>query len=215
MNALVVTGTDTGIGKTVFAAMLTLALDATYWKPIQSGLDDGTDTMAVAALTGLPPARFVPEKWVLTASLSPHRSAELDGTTIDAEILELPTNLPLGQRLVVEGAGGLMVPITRQVLFIDIFQRWRAPLVLCARTELGTINHSLLSLEALRQRDIPLLGVAFIGEANPDNERTIVEFAGVKRLGRLPRLPSIDAQALRQAFASNFDLRDFDAVLAA
>ena len=154
-TALVVTGTDTGIGKTVVAAMLTLALDGVYWKPVQAGTREGTDAATVAALTGLGPERVIAERYRLTEPLSPHRAAELDGVEIDAPSLVLPAEAPGGRPLIIEGAGGLMVPLTRRTLYIDVFQRWGAPVVLCARTALGTINHSLLSVEALRSRDIP------------------------------------------------------------
>lgn len=209
MNVLVVTGTDTGIGKTVVAAMLTLALGGVYWKPVQSGTEGGTDTAAVAALTGLGPQRLLPERYVLSQPLSPHRAAELDGVELDPAALDLPAAMAEDQPLVVEGAGGLMVPLTRRVLFIDLFQRWAAPIVLVARTGLGTINHTLLSVEALRRRAIPILGVTFVGEAHPDTEQTICAFAAVKRLGRLPRLPELSAAALLAAFAAEFSAADF------
>jgi dethiobiotin synthetase len=111
--------------------------------------------------------------------------------------------------VVVEGAGGLMVPLTREVTYIDQMARWGAPVVLCARTTLGTINHTLLSVEALRHRSIPLLGVAFIGDENPDSERTIVEMGHVKRLGRLPSLAILTQDSLRLAFSQNFVVEDF------
>ncbi len=208
MTALIVSGTDTGIGKTVFAAALTLGLEADYWKPVQSGIADGTDRATVKALTGLDDARLLPERYVLTEPLSPHRSAELDGVTIDVEALT-PLARPNGRPLVIEGAGGLLVPVTRETLYIDVFKRWKAPVILCARTALGTINHSLLSVEALRRRDIPLLGIAFIGDPVPDSERTIVDFSGAKRLGRLPWVDPLTPDALRAAFHTNFDPADF------
>ncbi|MCG6206582.1 dethiobiotin synthase [Rhodopseudomonas sp. HC1] len=207
MNArIIVTGTDTGVGKTVFAASLAGALDADYWKPVQAGLDDGTDRDSVLRLSGLPDTRLLPEAYRLNTPASPHLAAELDGVTIDPEKLVLPrTERPL----VIEGAGGLLVPLTRTLLTIDVFARWQAPVVLCARTTLGTINHTLLSVEALRARDIPLLGIAFIGDENADSERVIVEFSRARRLGRLPHLPELTAAALRAAFAANFNTDDF------
>jgi dethiobiotin synthetase len=102
-----------------------------------------------------------------------------------------------------------MVPLTRQVLYIDVFARWGLPLVLCARTALGTINHTLLSLEAIRTRNIPLLGVAFIGDANEESEGIIVEKSGAKRLGRLPCIDPVARETLSAAFAANFRLDDF------
>ncbi len=210
MRTLIVTGTDTGIGKTVVSAMLMLALEARYWKPIQSGTEDGTDTQRVAALTGLPPARFLKERHILSQPLSPHRAAELDGIEIDPADLDLPEDAR-ANRLIVEGAGGVLVPINRTTLQIELFARWGAPAIVVARTELGTINHTLLTLEALRRRGIGVLGVIFVGHSMPDSERTIAEMSNVKRLGRLPILPALDAASLRDGFAAHFDAQDFEA----
>src|SRR5882672_6963617 len=179
MKPLIVTGSDTGIGKTVVCAMLTLALEGIYWKPIQSGTDGGTDTQRVKALTNLPPAHFLPERYVLSAPLSPHRAAELDGIGIALESLDLPQTTG-NRRLIVEGAGGVLVPIDRQTLQIALFSRWRAPVIVVARTALGTINHTLLTLEALKRRAIEVMGIIFVGEAIPDTERTIAEIGEVK-----------------------------------
>lgn len=206
MTVRVVTGTDTEIGKTVFAAALTQALGASYWKPVQAGLDDGSDRETVAALAGLDPARLLPEAYRLTTPCSPHRAAALDGVTIDPTRLALP---PVDGLLVVEGAGGALVPITDDLLFADLFARWRAPVVLVARTALGTINHSLLSIEALRARGVAVLGVAFVGEAVEDSEATIARLGKVRRLGRLPRLSPLTPATLAAAFAAAFDLGDF------
>lgn len=196
----IVTGTDTGIGKTVFAAGLAAALDATYWKPIQSGIDDGTDSEAVRWL-GV--RRTLAEAYRLTWPLSPHRSAELDGVEIDVERLALPE---VGGPLVVEGAGGVLVPVTRRLLFADLFAAWGAPVILVARTGLGTINHSLLSVEALRARGVTVAGIAFVGDDNPDTIRTIGDFAQAPVLGRLPRIEPLDADALAAVFAAHIDL---------
>ncbi len=130
---------------------------------------------------------------------------------IETETLELPTDIPPDCRLIVEGAGGVLVPLNRETLQVMLFARWRAPVILCARTTLGTINHTLLSLEALKQREIEVLGIIFVGNAMPDSERTIVEFGKTKRLGRLPMLPQLDATTLMKAFEANFDRRDFEA----
>lgn len=205
-NTIIVTGTDTGIGKTVFSAGLTGLLDGTYWKPVQSGIDDETDSEIVARLSGLPAERVLPEAYRLNAPLSPHRAAELDGVEIDAGNLALPvTKGPL----IVEGAGGLMVPVNRRSLYIDVFARWGAPVVLCARTGLGTINHTLLSIEALRSRAIPLLGIAFVGDEMADTQQTIAEMGKVRVLGRLPRLDPLTPDALAKAMRANFDAADF------
>ena len=153
---IVVTGTDTEIGKTVFAAALADQLGASYWKPIQSGLDGETDSEIVARLGGLSSNRILPERYRLKTPVSPHQSAAIDGVHIDARELVVPDTC--GRPLVIEGAGGLMVPLDPSTLYIDVFARWRIPVVLCARTTLGTINHSLLSVEALRRRDIDVSG---------------------------------------------------------
>lgn len=203
---IVVTGTDTGIGKTVFSAALTGALKAFYWKPIQSGLEEETDTQAVLRLSGIPSTHVLPELYRLNTPASPHLAAEIDGVVIDLAKLALPV---VSGALVVEGAGGLMVPLTRETTYIDQMARWGAPVVLCARTALGTINHTLLSVEALRGRGIPLLGVAFIGDENSDTERTIAEMGKVKRLGRLPSLAVLTPDTLREAFAQHFNAEDF------
>lgn len=203
MTTIVVTGTDTDVGKTVFAAALAAALGATYWKPVQSGLADGCDTDRVQAL-GV--ARVLPEAYRLTEPLSPHRAAELDGVAIDPARLALPA---IDGPLVVEGAGGALVPVTRTLLYADLFARWARPTVIVARTGLGTINHSLLTIEALRARGVPMLGVAFIGEAQEDSEATIAAIGGVRRLGRLPRLDRLDRDTLAEAFAAGFDRADF------
>lgn len=210
-GAIVVSGTDTDVGKTVFAAALAAALDATYWKPVQAGLadDDGrgaTDAARVRAL-GVPPDRILPEAWRLATPCSPHRAAEIDGVVIDPDRLAMPA---VAGPLVIEGAGGLLVPLTRDFLYADLFARWGAPLVLVARTALGTINHSLLSIEAARARAIPILGIAFVGDAVPDSEDIICAIGGVKRLGRLPFLGSLDASSLAAAFAAHFDPADFN-----
>ena len=203
---IVVTGTDTGIGKTVFAAALTGALDGYYWKPVQSGLAEETDSETVRRLSGLAADRILPERYRLRTPASPHLAARLDGVEIDAERLALPST---PRPLVVEGAGGLLVPLTREVTYIDVFARWRAPLVLCARTTLGTINHTLLSIEAIRARAIPLLGVAFIGDENSDSEAIIVALGRTRRLGRLPFLTPLTAASLKAAFAAHFHVKDF------
>lgn len=204
----VVAGTDTGIGKTVFSAALTLALDGCYYKPVQSGLEEETDTETVRRLTGLPGERFLAEAYRLNTPASPHLSAEIDGLGIDLDRLAPPA---CARPLVIEGAGGLLVPLTRQDLYIDLFARWGLPVVLCARTALGGINHALLSIEALKRRGVPIQGIAFVGEEVADTERTIVDFAGVRRLGRLPVLPRLDRAALAAAFADHFDLAAFTA----
>ena len=199
MTAVVITGTDTDIGKTVFAAGLTQALQAQYWKPVQAGLDGETDSQTVARLSGAP---TLPEVFRLHMPASPHLAAEAEGLEIDPARLALPQTAGV---LVVEAAGGLMVPLNRRTLFLDIIATWQAPVILCARTALGTINHSLMSLASLRHAGAPVLGIAFIGETNPAVERTICDFGAVAHLGCLPRLAPLTQATLTQAFATHID----------
>ena len=199
----VVTGTDTGIGKTVFAAALASALGAHYWKPVQAGLAPETDSQTVARLSGAP---VLPEVYCLKLAASPHRAAAAEGIVLETSKLTLPQ---MEGPLVVEGAGGLLVPLNDKTLYADIFAAWRAPLILCARTSLGTINHTLLSLEAIRARDIPLLGIAFLGEANDDSEATICRLGRARRLGRLGKVSPLDAEHLRAVFEAGFAIKDF------
>ncbi|MBH5398968.1 ATP-dependent dethiobiotin synthetase BioD [Bradyrhizobium sp. CNPSo 4010] len=204
---IVVTGTDTGVGKTIFSAGLAGLLGANYWKPVQAGLEHETDSECIRRLGGLSSDRIVPELYRLRTPASPHYAAEIDGVRIDTETLRLPDS---GERqLVIEGAGGLMVPLTARTLYIDIFERWQLPVVLCARTGLGTINHSLLSIEALRKRQIRILGIAFIGERNAETESAICEIGRVRWLGRLPWLVPLTDDRLRAAFKDSFVSTDF------
>jgi dethiobiotin synthetase len=198
---IIVTGTDTGIGKTVFAAGLTRLLDGCYWKPVQAGLDGESDSAVVRRLSGLSADRVLPETWAFRMPASPHLAAERDGILLDPTALILPS---VTRPLVIEGAGGLMVPLTRKVLLIDIFAGWGLPVVLCARTGLGTLNHTLLSLEAMRRRGMTIVGVALMGDLHTDNERTLAEFGKVPILGRLPRLDPLTPQTLRAAINASF-----------
>lgn len=203
---IVITGTDTEIGKTVLAAALTQALGAHYWKPVQSGLDEETDSETVARLAGAPRERVLREVWRLRTPASPHLAARLDGVRIDPGALEPPA---VDGPLVIEGAGGLLVPLTETTLYVDVFARWGLPVVLCARTALGGINHGLLSLEALRRRGVPVLGVAFLGAPAPDTEEIVCRLGETRRLGRLPRLDPLTPETLAAAFAENFQIDDF------
>jgi dethiobiotin synthetase len=194
MSALIITGTDTGVGKTVFSAGLTAALGATYWKPVQSGLEDATDTEVVRTLSG---AEVLPEAYRLNMPASPHLSAEDMGVEIDLAQLALPQ---IDDPLVVEGAGGVMVPLNRQVVYLDLFAQWNAPVVLVARTSLGTINHTALSLMALRNAGCDVIGVAFVGDPEPEVEQTIAQMCKTRNLGRLPYLPDLTRENLADAF---------------
>ncbi|WP_340265595.1 dethiobiotin synthase [Sphingobium mellinum] len=203
MSVLVVTGTDTDIGKTVFAAGLAGALNAHYWKPVQAGIDPEGDKERVARLSGLPATHILPEAYRLATPASPHLAARIDGVEISLDRLELPR---VDGPLVIEGAGGVLVPVSETLLMADLFVSWGAPVILCARTALGTINHSLLSIEALRSRGVTIAGIAFIGDPHAENERIIPALARVPSLGRLPHIDPLNAATLRSAFASGIAL---------
>jgi dethiobiotin synthetase len=206
MTALVVAGTDTGVGKTVFSAALVDALSAAYWKPVQAGLDGETDSQVVGRLAGLPLERILPEAFRLRTPASPHLAASLDGLAIVPDEFDPP---PSPRPLVIETAGGVMTPLTLQSTNADLLARWRLPVVVVARTRLGTINHSLLTLEALRRRGAPVLGVAFVGEEDAQAQSTIARMGETRTLGRLPRLSPLTRETLAAAFAAGFDRRDF------
>ena len=193
---LVVCGTDTDVGKTVVSALLVQGLGARYWKPVQSGLDpEGGDSGTVEALLQLPKQRLVPEAYRLTLPASPHWAAERDGVRIDAGRLRLPGG---DDPLVVETAGGLLVPLRLDWLQIDQLAEWTLPVLLVARSGLGTLNHTLLSVEALQRRGIPLLGLVLNGPIHPDNPRTLEAIAGVPVLAELPPLQPLTAEGLAQ-----------------
>ncbi|KGB51742.1 ATP-dependent dethiobiotin synthetase BioD [Sphingopyxis sp. LC81] len=201
MTRFVVTGTDTGIGKTIFSAALAQASGTPYWKPIQSGLEEETDSEAVARLAGVP---IHPEAYRLVTPASPHLAAEIDGVNIDVDTLTPPPG-----NLIIEGAGGALVPVTRTTLYADLFATWQIPVIVCARTALGTINHSLLTIEALRARGVPIHGLAFLGDAVEDSEAIIAKISGARRLGRLPTIDPLTSETLATAFSANFDIADF------
>ncbi|MCD9146320.1 dethiobiotin synthase [Pseudophaeobacter flagellatus] len=218
MRTVVVTGTDTGIGKTIFSAGLVQALQASYWKPVQSGLEEETDSETVERLSG---GAVLAEAYRLQHPASPHLSAEAEGVEIDPESLTLPQ---LDGPLVVEGAGGVMVPLNRRMLYLDLFAKWGAPVILCARTQLGTINHTLLSVQALRAAGCRVLGVVFIGAPEREVEDSICLFGKLVHLGRLPMIPELGAavppsanaagdDALAAAFAAHIKLDLIRAVL--
>ena len=194
---LVVCGTDTDVGKTIVSAWLVQGLKATYWKPVQSGLEGGGDRERVRLLLNLPSERLLPEVYAFTQPVSPHWAAELDQQPLDPERLKLPEST---SHLVVETAGGVMVPLTRSWLQIDQLTRWDLPIVLVARSGLGTLNHTLLTLEALRLRNLKVLGLILNGPPHADNPTTLEQLGGVPVLAQLPPLQELNAQQLAKAW---------------
>jgi len=190
-----VTGTDTNVGKTVVAACLAVAWNAGYWKPIQTGLaGDPGDTAMLTALAGLPAERVFGPVYALQAPLSPHAAAAAERVTIDLDAIARP---PTRQFLIVEGAGGILVPLNPSALMIDLIRKLGLPAILVAPSTLGTINHTLLSLDALRARQVPIAGVVMNGPPDAGNRRAIEQFGGARVLAELPRVEPLDASALR------------------
>jgi dethiobiotin synthetase len=206
LGMVVIIGTDTNAGKTVFSAALADAFRAHYWKPVQSGMEEGIDSQTVMDLVGLSPTRILPEVWKFPMPASPHIAARSAGVEIDVAKLDPPQQI---MNLIIETAGGVMVPLTKNYLTIDLLTRWRLPVILVARTSLGTINHSLLTIEALNRRFINIKGVAFIGDEDVAAQQTIATIGGVRQLGRLPRLDPLNRETLRAAFAAHFSMQDF------
>lgn len=188
-----VTGTDTDVGKTVAAAWCMLHLGAAYWKPTQSGLEPPTDTDKVRDYTQCAKGNFYPETYRLTQPLSPHEAAKRDGIEIDMDQLKMPQTI---RPLIVEGAGGLMVPLNNENYVIDLIKKLGLPAILVVRSGLGTINHTLLSLEAMRARNIPIAGVIMNGEKSSHNRQAIEEFGKVSIITEIPLLESINKESL-------------------
>ena len=184
MKNIVVAGIGTGIGKTFIAAIITEALQADYWKPVQAGSLDYTDTDTVRALVSNSISYFHPEIYRLRLPASPHTAAEREGLTVDLRKLQLPESK---NRLVIEPAGGLMVPLNERELNIDLLKQWKAPVILVSQNYLGSINHTLLSIAVLKQHAIELAGVIFNGESNPSGEKFILNYAGAICLGKIYR----------------------------
>jgi dethiobiotin synthetase len=198
-KALWVVGTDTNVGKTVVSALLAQGLGASYWKPIQSGLDGPTDTDNVRMFTQLPSNYFLREAYSLKTPASPHLSARIDGVQIDLEKFLWPREQDIaGNGLIVEGAGGLMVPVNDSKFMIDLTEQLHAPVVVVCRSALGTINHTLLTINALKSRNIPIIGFIMNGEPHRENELAVEKYGNVSLLARIPHLESIDSEFLAQ-----------------
>ncbi len=190
---IVICGTDTDVGKTIVSSFFVQGLKGIYWKPIQSGTEEGTDTETVCKLLDLEPNRYLSERYKFKAPVSPHWAAEKESRLIEPSNLNLPD---LDKLLIIETAGGLMVPLNRDWLQIDQLKIWEAPIILVARTGLGTLNHTLLSLEALKNRNIDVLGLVLNGPPHNDNPKTLEQFGDTKILARLPIFETVSAKEL-------------------
>jgi dethiobiotin synthetase len=203
-----ITGTDTGVGKTVVSALLCAALDAIYWKPIQTGTREGTDRATVMRLANLPRERTRPEVYRFSPPVSPHLAAQRAGKRIELQRIKVPDILA-HDNLIAEGAGGPLVPINQTLLTTHLIKHLALPVLLVARTSLGTINHTLLSVAALRAAKLDLRGVIMVGKPNRDNRNAIEHYGDIAVLGTLPFLAKINRAVLLNAFRKHFDAKAF------
>jgi dethiobiotin synthase len=205
-----VTGTDTGIGKTVLSALLCAALDAIYWKPIQTGSIEGTDRATVMRCAEIPASQTREESYIFEPPVSPHLAARWANARIEFQNIRKPA-LAADEKIVIEGAGGVLVPINESEFMIDLMRHLGAPVVLAARSSLGTINHTLLSIAALRRAELPIFGVVMIGERNSDNREAIESYGNIRVVGEIPPLAAINRKTLRDVFEQHFDSEAFRA----
>jgi len=201
-DTMFVTGTDTDVGKTVISAILCAGLRADYWKPVQAGRDPLTDSDRVREWAGLAPEQIHSETYCMEQAASPHAAAEAEGIRIDVNRITLPVKR--GARLIVEGAGGLLVPLNWEKMVLDLLVQLDLPVLLVARSGLGTLNHTLMSLQILESRDIKPWGVVLNGPVHRSNEETIRHFGQVERLFRCLPVTALHPQELPKQFESTF-----------
>jgi dethiobiotin synthetase len=206
-ESLFVTGTDTNVGKTLLSALLVAALDAIYWKPIQTGATEGTDRQTVVKLAGIPEAQTIPESYCFDPPVSPHLAAEASSVKIDIARIRVPAKVD--KPVIAEGAGGIFVPINDSELMLDLVRHLGFPNLIAARSALGTINHTLLTVRALRCAKMCVKGIVMIGNRNKDNERSVEQFGAVPVVGWIPWLDKINRETLLQVFRGNFDPKYF------
>ena len=189
----IICGTDTDVGKTLISTFFVRGLGSYYWKPIQSGTKDGTDSQFVKKIGGIKNEKILKESYIFKTPVSPHWAAEIDNTIISNKLLNIPK---IEGSLVIETAGGLMVPITRNFLQIDQIKIWDLPVILVCRSSLGTLNHTLLSIEALRKRDIKILGLVINGKKHLDNPKTLKDFSHLPIIAEFPLIKNISKSKL-------------------
>lgn len=197
-DSVFITGIGTGVGKTFVSAILCAGLKAFYWKPIQAGLDPKTDTETVQELSGLDSSFFLKEYKVLQTPISPHAAAEIEGIQIQLADLRLPSSA--SKPIVIEGAGGILVPINYEAVYADLLKIWNIPVVVVVQHYLGSINHTLLTLESLTNRGIPVKGIILNGIENIPSERVIASYSGIKIIGKVPLNETPNPQWIQDAF---------------
>jgi len=196
---LFITGIGTDVGKTMASAILTQALEADYWKPIQAGDLDDSDSHKVQQLISNPVSQIFENSYTLTTAASPHLAAAIDGITIDLHHIKEPKTK---NNLVIEGAGGILVPLNEMDCIIDLIQK-DYKVILVSRHYLGSINHTLLTYEALKNRNIQLAGIIFSGDENKASEEIILKKTGAKFIGRIDNEPYFDQNVI-QYYADKF-----------
>jgi dethiobiotin synthetase len=196
MKRIFVTGIGTGVGKTLVSAIITEYLQADYWKPIQSGDLDNTDTMTVRRLISNSESVLHEERFRLTQPLSPHASAEIDG--IEMKLKDFTTPESAKQYLVIEGAGGLMVPINNTTTIADLIKFLDASVILVSKNYLGSINHTLLTIQELERREIPITGLVFNGECLPQTENFIINYSNLPVIFRLDNEATINKKTVQK-----------------
>jgi dethiobiotin synthase len=202
-NRIFITGTNTDIGKTVVSAVLVAGLRAHYWKPIQSGLIDGTDTNWIQAHTDIPQSHIHKETYSLQQPLSPHAAAVIDNIEISLDAFSLPV-LPEEDFLIIEGAGGVLVPINKKYFMLDLIEKLGAPVLIVADSELGTINHSLLTIRHLYDRNIEIAGVVMNGPQNQGNKEAIEFYGNVEVIAEIEPLKELNPETLADCFTRSF-----------
>lgn len=200
-----ISGIGTNVGKTIVSAVLVEALQADYWKPIQAGDLTYSDTDRVRALVANSRSTFHDNAYALKTPASPHYAAKLDDLSIDLKKINRPQT---DNHLIIEGAGGLMVPLNSNELVVDLIRELSCELILVMNNYLGSINHSLLSLELIKQRKIPLKGVIFCGETYAPGENVILEYSNARFLGRVPQFESITREEINRTAQLFKFLRD-------
>ena len=201
MRKIFIAGIGTDVGKTVVSSVFTEAFKADYWKPVQTGSFFSTDTAQVQKWVSNTESKFHPEAFLLKQYMSPHAAAALEDIEINLDSLKLPET---NNTLIIEGAGGLMVPLNRKEFMVDIIKKFDAEVVLVIQNYLGSINHSLLSIDALKSRGVKMLGVVINGPINEHSEQIILEYSGLKLLGRIHKEKELNSEVISQ-YAKAFE----------